>query len=108
MLLESYNLLEGKNNELRDLRDKIRAKVKERKKENREFNILTKDVPVQKEFDQLGRAYDKIGLLVKPGVVPVGFLFDFYSKPISEAWQVLSPYYNKKKRKGPTRSYVKI
>lgn len=95
VFFDSFNLLEGQNGELRDLREKLRSEVKNDTDQQKKFDILIKPVPLQKEFDKLGRSYDKIGLLVKHGVVPVSFLFDFYSDPIIKAWQHLSPYYIK-------------
>jgi hypothetical protein len=95
VFFDSFNLLEGQNGELRDLREKLRSEIKKDTDQHLKFDILVKPDTLQKELDKLGRSYDKIGLLVKHSVVPVSFLFDFYSDPIIKAWQYLSPYYIK-------------
>jgi hypothetical protein len=44
------------------------------------------------QLDDLLRTFDKLGLLVKHGVVPLEFVLDFYSYPIVVTWHRLKPY----------------
>jgi len=61
---------------------------------------LSKLSPDQTEqLDELARAFDKLGLLVKHGVVPLDFVFDFYSRPIVVAWHRLEPHITEERRK---------
>ncbi len=88
---DTVALLEGKDDELRNLRHLLEGQLKLAKDNNRPFDILKVSLELQKKLDQLARVYDKIGLLVKHRVIPTEFLFDFYSRPIIIAWQHISP-----------------
>jgi cytochrome c-type biogenesis protein CcmH/NrfG len=51
------------------------------------------------QLDELVRTFDKLGLLVKHGVVPLDFVLDFYSYPIVVAWHRLEPHVTTQRRK---------
>jgi hypothetical protein len=96
--LDTLSLLEGKDNEVRALRKKLDAELQKARPAQgggttpvQAFNVLKASPDIQKDLDQLARVYDKVGLLVKHGVVPTDFLFDFYSCPIILAWQHIKP-----------------
>lgn len=88
---DALTLVEGKDNENRALRHVLEDAVKRAKRDGRTFDILQETIDVQKKLDDLARVYDRVGLLVKHGVVPTEFLFDFYSRPIVNAWLHIRP-----------------
>jgi hypothetical protein len=88
---DTLTLLDGKEGEVRDLRHLLEQQIKLAKASGKQFDILTTAVDVRQRLDKLARAYDKVGLLVKHGAVPVDFLFDFYSRPIVVAWTQIRP-----------------
>jgi hypothetical protein len=51
------------------------------------------------KMDELARTFDKLGLLVKHGVVPLDFVLDFYSRPLVVAWHRLEPHITAERRK---------
>lgn len=54
------------------------------------FNNLEEEEKDQ--FDEVARTFDKLGLLVKHGVVPLDFVMDFYSRPIVGTWLRMQDY----------------
>ena len=89
---DTINLLEGSDGDVRKLRTLLQAKLDEAKKTGVPFDITAQPTEVRSQLDNLSRAYDKVGLLVKHRVVPAEFLFDFYSRPIVVAWKSLRPH----------------
>lgn len=51
------------------------------------------------QLDEFARTCDKLGLLVKHGVVPLDFVLDFYSRPLVIAWHRLEPHVTAERRK---------
>src|SRR5205085_10039998 len=45
-----------------------------------------------KQLDEVARSFDKVGLLVEHKILPIEFIFDFYSFPVVVAWHRLEPY----------------
>jgi hypothetical protein len=45
-----------------------------------------------KQLDEMARSFDKVGLLVEHKILPIAFIFDFYSFPVVVAWHRLEPY----------------
>jgi hypothetical protein len=88
---DTLALLEGQNGEVRALRHVLEEQLKTARKVGLPFDILTAEPAVVEKLDTLARSYDKVGLLVKHGVVPVDFLFDFYSRPIVTGWTHIGP-----------------
>ncbi|NLI40521.1 MAG: DUF4760 domain-containing protein [Caldisericales bacterium] len=63
----------------------------------------------QKRIILLIRSIDKLGLLVKHGVVPVNFVSDFYSSRIVSTWRMLWPVIEKlRKEKKHPGLYTKV
>jgi len=99
-------LMEGKDGEVRDLRHVLEKELLRAKQESRMFDILSADQGLQQKLDQLARAYDKVGLLVKHGVVPSEFLFDFYSCPILVAWSTIWPLIDRVRKDRVQKSHM--
>ena len=59
------------------------------------------------ELDGLTRVFDRLGLLVKHGVVPESFIFDFYSRPLVVAWHRLEPRITEERRKREQPGYMR-
>lgn len=72
-----------------------------------EFDVLKLDEEGRKPFYELARAYDKLGLLIKHGVVPLEFVLDYYSKPIVSAWKYLEPFVQEVRRQKRRPGYWK-
>jgi hypothetical protein len=50
------------------------------------------ETPEQDRLDNLGRAYDQVALMIKHRAVPIGFILDFYSRPLVIAWSRLQAH----------------
>jgi hypothetical protein len=61
------------------------------------LNGLTEEE--RKQLDELLRSFDKLGLLVSHGVVPIEFVLDFYSYPVVVAWHRLGLYIKEEREK---------
>ncbi len=93
--MDAINLLDGPNGEIRDLRKKF-DQLTDKKEELP--TVSEKDYLL---LDKLAREYDKAGLLVKHKIIPIDFLFDFYSQPITKAWKFIHPFIeNERKKRG--------
>lgn len=101
VFFDTLSLLDGKDYEIRKLRHILDDHIKTAAETGKVFDILSAKKEEQDELDKLARSYDQVGLLVKHGVVPTDFLFDFYSKPISKAWTYIRPLFNKRREKQP-------
>jgi hypothetical protein len=95
VFFDTLMLLEGKDNEVRRLRHILEGELETSRASGKPFDVLTATSGIQTNLDQLAREYDKVGLLVKHNVVPIDFLFDFYSRPIILAWRYVNPLINK-------------
>jgi hypothetical protein len=84
IFIDVLTILEGKDNEVRDMRLALNEKVRLLPNYDAGHSEIKGDVD---KFHALARSYDKIGLLVKHGAIPVEFLFEFYSAPILMAWK---------------------
>jgi hypothetical protein len=53
--------------------------------------------------ERVARAFDRLGLMVREGRVPINMVARFYSRPTLLCWQKLSPYIRtqRQKRKQP-------
>lgn len=58
-------------------------------------------------LDDLARAYDQVGLLVKHGTVPLEFLLDFYSRPLVVAWNRLGNHLMRERRRRRQPGHMK-
>lgn len=94
---DAFALLEGKDGETRKQRHLLDQLLKKARSCEREFNILDEDPGDREKLDELARAYDMAGHLVKHRLISVDLLFDFYSRPIAQAWQYLAPMINEKR-----------
>jgi len=83
-----YNQVVEKMERTRKARHLLYTKVPETPSTT-SLNLLSPDEIEQ--LDDLTRSFDEIGLLIKYGVVPLGFVLDFYSHPIVIAWHRLEP-----------------
>jgi hypothetical protein len=92
---DSLALLEGKDGEMRQNRHLLEKLVKDAKERGTEFDILQASSANRHKLDELARAYDMAGHLVKHRLIPIELLFDFYSRPIALAWQYLGPIIEK-------------
>jgi hypothetical protein len=101
VFLDTITLLDGKNQEIRSLRHKLDDLIKTAERKGKKFDVLSLKQKEKDELDKLARAYDQIGLLVKHGIVPTDFLFDFYSKPIVKAWKNLKGLFSDRRLKQP-------
>jgi hypothetical protein len=75
----------------------------EKKISETEFNVDNATDEERRSYERIIRTWDKLGLLVKHGVVPLDFVLDFYSRPLVLSWRYLEPLVIKKrlKRKQP-------
>lgn len=105
--VDALGLLEGKDAELRDARHLLEAKVRAAKKSGDVFDstAITDEVEMAK-LDGLARAYDKIGLLVKYKTIPLDFLFEFYSRPLTEGWQHLQRHVSRERDARKQRTHM--
>jgi len=101
VFLDTLNLLDGKYHEIRGIRHKLDDYLENAEKTGTKFDILSIKKEDRDKFDRLARTFDQVGLLVKHGVIPIDFLFDFYSKPVIKAWTHIRPMFDVKRKKQP-------
>jgi hypothetical protein len=53
---------------------------------------LDRDEPMKAKVEELVRAFDQLGLLVREGQVPVDVVARFYASPAMRCWFILIPY----------------
>ena len=64
--------------------------IDEKLKDSVPFERLSDDE--KERLNYLARAYDKLGILIKYGVVPLEFALDFYGRPLVVAWKYLESH----------------
>jgi hypothetical protein len=69
--------------------------------------IIALDAKKLRKLDAMLREFDALGLLVKHGVVPLGFVMDFYSRPLVVAWHRLEPHITEERRKRGQPGHMK-
>lgn len=84
IFIDVLTILEGKDNEIRNMRIALNEKIRLFPNYDAGSSEIKEDID---KFHALARSYDKIGLLVKNGAIPINFLFQFYSSPILLAWE---------------------
>ena len=97
-ILDTLEILEGKDNIVRELRRVLRGAIQQANAAKRQFDFHSLTPDEQKQVDQLAREYDKMGLLVKHGAIPINIVFDFYSKPIVQAWEALQGHITEERK----------
>lgn len=93
--LDALALLEGDGGILEKQRHILDRLVGNGSEGGEKLDILLKIYRLKDRGEGLHemlRAYDKMGHLVRFGIIPVDFLFEFYSRPIAEAWKHLEPF----------------
>lgn len=70
------------------------------------FNTL-KDEKQKNAFDEVARTFDKLGLLVKNGVVPLDFVMDFYARPIVITWHRVREYVEEERKERGQPGHMK-
>jgi hypothetical protein len=94
-VLDMFDLLEGADGGMRKLRLGVAERVKEAKRKDSKAvitDLTAADPSFRADVELLARSCDKVGLLVKLRLIPADLLFDFYSRPIIQAWRDLKPY----------------
>lgn len=91
---------------IQNVKIKKDAKPEDVREEMRKFyDTLTKED--KEKFDEVARTFDKLGILVKQGVVPKDFVIDFYSRPIVVTWNRMQYYIKEERDDRPQKRHMK-